>query len=164
MIALSDATSVFYSTLTIRLEEPIAIVGSWGDFGEVFVEEQVPRRHERPKKKRDPDYAARLERICDILARGAARLLAKERRERESAVRKTMVEPAEFTQEEEKVLRLVERFGAISPAELGEHLELSRASVARRTTALKQKGLLRSDGNTSALKFYLTSAGMDAIL
>lgn len=156
--------SVLYSTTTIKVEVPIATTRAiWTSFGSLFTEDPEPSSDKCPRKKRDPDYEARLERIGDILARGAARLLARERREREIAAKEAAADISELTQEEEKVLHLVEKFGSISPAELGDHLDLSRATVARRTAGLKQRGLLRSDGKTSALKFYLTTAGRGAL-
>ncbi|MAS93131.1 MAG: hypothetical protein CMO55_08035 [Verrucomicrobiales bacterium] len=162
MIALNNTVSVLVSTTTIRLEKPISIGGNWVDFGGDAIAELSEADRYLRQKKRDPDYEARLKQIGDILARGVACLLAKEEREREVVAEQEVRKTVKLTPDESKILGLVSMFGSVSPADLGDHLKLSRASVARRTNSLQQKGFLRGEGKTSALKYYLTPAGRSA--
>lgn len=122
------------------------------------------------RTRRDPDYEARLERIGDILARGVARLLAKEReakkRQEASAASEpgiTVAEVSKFTNREADLLALLQQFRRLRPCEIRERLECSRATVGRMTGALQKQGFIQCNGLTSSTTYALTRQGEVAV-
>lgn len=122
---------------------------------------------EQRKPRRDPDYDVRLERICDILARGASRLLAKEERERRDREdeanrahsQEVLTDAPQVGSRECELLTCLLRFGKLRPCEIRDYLECSRATVSRMTDRLQQDGLIRREGRTSATAYALTDEG-----
>ena len=102
---------------------------------------------------------SRIKRIGEILAQGVALLVAQESNQIEAEV--DNVAPLKISSTETAVLNRLLQRGEMSPSELLDHLEVSRATLTRNTSSLIQKGLLQGLGNTSALRYCLTAKGLE---